>query len=813
MRLQSLNHPPLPPSPVSTTTSSGTPHKKQISSSKTPSAFIGLIALATIIFSPELLAKGPSEYQLGPTGLVGTFSKNRIKVTQVAVGSPAEGKIKKGAEIIGIGSDQFKGDIRRALATAIDEAETKKAGGKLTLTLKGDQKVNLQLGVLGSYSDTAPYNCPKSELIIQQVADYLVAKIKDSQDPKNKRSRGKFNSGVTHTALLGLMATGEQKYIDIAAKVIQGSDVLKPDVETFEAQLRGDIPMSYVGWYWGYHCIMLGEYHLLTGDKSVLPALKVYAVSLAKGQDPGGLWGHRMAVGGRHPGYAQMNQSSLSCFMGMLYAQKCGIDDPDLKKGIAKTYAYYSTHIGEGGFNYGVHGPNKKEFSNNGMSGSGALCMALAENKEGVKFFSRLSAAAHRNPEQGHASHFFNPLWTPLGAGLAGPEVTQQFFDELQWFYTISRLWNGSFAHGLNEGGRVGSQAGVALLTYCLPRKALFMTGKGADSSLWLAGKEATEVVKMSEIDFASKSVDELLALFKNPFPQVRIPAVWRLRSRDGAFLPKVSAMLEGGSLYQKLGALEYFGYKCLPEQAHPQIEKAGAILRDKNEDLKLRVAAASMLSCQGEAAYGYYNDMLQLIADEETGDYFGDVDQSVGSSLNRLCSTPYASGLVKDKDLFYSVADKLIDHKRQQARAEGIKMIQEIPLSDLSRMADKIMYIIKDEDRTYHSYHKWQSTIGPAIEILARLNIKEGLPYAAGVLNRKGGKWGFKLRMVCASLPKYGANAKEALAEIKTDKRLDGIEKSRFGGIWNNMVKTIEEDPAPKKLITLEEALKMGEK
>ena len=67
-------------------------------------------------------------------------------------------------------------------------------------------------------------------------------------------------------------------------------------------------------------------------------------------------------------------------------------------------------------------------FNNNGTSGSAALCMALKGNAEGAHFFSQLAATSYDGMETGHASTFFNPLWTPLGANLAGPEVTQQLW-------------------------------------------------------------------------------------------------------------------------------------------------------------------------------------------------------------------------------------------------------------------------------------------------------------------------------------------------------------------------------------------------
>jgi len=763
------------------------------------------LACFALLPATEIHAAKRSEHLLGPTGLSGSISKNSIKVSHIAEGSPADGKVEKGDVIVGIGGEKFNGDVRRMFAAAIDAAETEEAGGKLPLLFSGNKTVELQLQVLGSYSAIAPYKCPKTELIIERAAEYLANEIKESL--RNKR---RFNSAATHSALLGLMATGERKYINLVADAIKHSDILDPDADLIEEQLAGERAMGYVGWYWGYHCILLGEYYMLTGDRSALSALKIYAVALAKGQDAGGLWGHRMAVNGRLPGYAQMNQSSLSCFMGMLMARKCGIDDPDLNKGIAKTYAYYATHIGRGGFNYGVHGPDRKRFNNNGMSGLAAMCMALLNNKEGVRFFSGLSATSYDNLEQGHASNFFNPLWTPLAASLSGPEVTHGFFMNSLWFNTTYRAWDGSFLRSPGkERGRAGSQTGAALLTYCLPRKALFITGRDQDPSLWLKGDAATEVLQMSQIDYRSKSVDELLSMFDFPFPQVRIPTVWSLRGRDPEFIPKVVSMLESGNKLQKFSALEYFGYQCPSEQAHPQIEKVGAILRNKNEDAELRAKAAAMLASHGEAAYAYYQDMLQLVVDPEPDDPFQDVDQSVGKSLNMLCSRPYAAGLVKDKRLFYTAARKLIDHKRQHARSAGIKMLAEIPMEDFPIMAEPIIAMIEDKDRTFHSYHSWHSTIGPAIEILSHLNIEEGINYAAGVLDREGGKWGFKVRMVCASLPNYGANAKDVLAVIKADKRFENIEKGRFRGMWQRMVKAIEEDPSPNKLITLEEALR----
>ena len=67
-------------------------------------------------------------------------------------------------------------------------------------------------------------------------------------------------------------------------------------------------------------------------------------------------------------------------------------------------------------------------------------------------------------------------------------------------------------------------------------------------------------------------------------------------------------------------------------------------------------------------------------------------------------------------------------------------------------------------------------------------------------------GKHGFKVRMISATLHKYGGNAKDVLDEL--EKLNPGHNKGRFAGMWQKMAKAIREDKNPPKLITLKEAL-----
>jgi len=59
------------------------------------------------------------------------------------------------------------------------------------------------VSALGEYSSTSPYQCPKTDKIITRLADRLVA---------NPKSFG----GATNSGVLGLLATGEERYVAIA---------------------------------------------------------------------------------------------------------------------------------------------------------------------------------------------------------------------------------------------------------------------------------------------------------------------------------------------------------------------------------------------------------------------------------------------------------------------------------------------------------------------------------------------------------------------------------------------------------------------
>lgn len=295
-----------------------------------------------------------------------------------------------------------------------------------------------------------------------------------------------------------------------------------------------------------------------------------------------------------------------------------------------------------------------------------------------------------------------------------------------------------------------------------------------------------------------------------HPLPQVRRGAIGHLGKYRDELEPTWVNYLKEGTPEQKELAISQYGWWHPIEKRLPQLDAIGAILRDPAMPVDVRIAAAGSLAYMGEAARKYYPDIVKLLTEDKPDDPFQLSDMGIGKNLNVLCSTPFASGLVPDKKVHYTAALKLIRHKRQHARAEGLRMLRGIPLEDFHLVADDVLHVIADDDPTYHSYHNPTGPIAAAIAILAELNIKEGLDYALLIGKNPSGKGSFRALATWDCLAAYGGNAKDALKQYqeRTDNRTDW---GRHTGSYNKMLKAIEEDKNPQKLISLEEAIQAG--
>jgi len=406
---------------------------------------------------------------LGPTGARGWLCDDRIVVTAVPTGSPAEGRLQTGDVIVGAGGEPLAGaeDPRRVLGEAITAAETKAGGGRLRLKLLRQgrpREVTVPIRVMGRYSDTWPYDCEKSKTILREAC----ARLARQQFPDG-HVVGQGAMATAWSALLWL-AADDADYLDNARRAVY--DLCRFDYDT--QKLRS--------WALGYGGMAIAEYYLKTGDASVLAKLQDIIAFTEGGQMASGTWGHNVPWGA----YGGLNQAGLPCWIMLTLGAECGLKvDPTVH---AKATRFFAKYIGRGGIPYGDHLPTDGNGSN-GKDALGAVGFALLGHDEGARFFARLVAASYRRREYGHTGCFLSLFWGPVAAPMAGEKALRRFLDHQKWYYDLARTPDGGLTcqpNAENLSGRTPgtytwygprfTTGGMGLL-YALPHKAVRVMG------------------------------------------------------------------------------------------------------------------------------------------------------------------------------------------------------------------------------------------------------------------------------------------------------------------------------------------------
>jgi hypothetical protein len=522
-------------------------------------------------------------YNLGPTGARGwiyntgndwafvpeglTYESRQIKVTSVDAGSPAAGVLQANDVILGIGSTLFTSDARRAFGMAITEAEKTANGGQLRLKVwragVTNDNVTITLPVMGSYSDTAPYNCPKSALILSNACNYMA---------------GRSISGSTEgNAVIGL------------ALLASGKTNLLPKVQTYARSVAAGVgtltvPLNEMcAWPWGYNNTFLSEYYLATGDTNVLRAIREYTVTSAKGQSWCGLYGHGMAwpkpdgssTHGIVPPYGALNQAGLLVAIGIILGDKCGITNSEIAPAIERPRKYFGSFAGHGAVPYGQD-PAEELHDDNGKNGEAALLLALqtqADMSPQVQYFAKSCTAAYAVRNFGHCGPFWAQLWQPLAANLGGTNAMAAHFKEIAWELDLSRRPNGSFVHHASVGYTVGStdplgkdsDTAKVMLTYATALKNIYLTGKNASPNNWLSTNDVSEAIRdgVGTLPFEMKTwtTNQLVTALSSWSVHKRRLAAEELVTRSSgdkaSLVPGLMVMAEGTNAYARMGAVK----------------------------------------------------------------------------------------------------------------------------------------------------------------------------------------------------------------------------------------------------------------
>ncbi|WP_146529575.1 DUF6288 domain-containing protein [Novipirellula artificiosorum] len=556
------------------------------------------------------------DWNLGPTGARGwmfsdklvTTDARQIAITSVQKNSPAAGVLAVSDVILGVGGKPFSFDPRTELGKAITAAESEAGGGDLSLIrwrAGKTESVVVKLPVLGTYSATAPYNCPKSQRILEVGCKALAVRVADPSYQPNPITRS-LNA-------LALLASGNDDYLPLVKK---------------EAQWAADYSAdSFQTWYYGYVIMLLSEYVMETGDDSVMPGLRRLTMEAANGQSVVGSWGHRFAnPDGRLGGYGMMNAPGLPLTTSLILARKAGMQDPKLDQAIEKSLRLMRFYVGKGSIPYGDHAPWIEAHEDNGKNGIAAVMFNLLGETQGAAFFSQMSVASH-GPERdtGHTGNFFNILWSMPGVAQSGQHATGVWMEEFgAWYFDLARDWDGTYLHQgppETKGDKYDGWdcTGAYLLAYALPLKKIHLTGKqpsvapqldsAAAQNLILDGRGWSNKDRTSFYDALSSQ--DLISRLSSWSPVVRNRAAMALGRRQEDVMAQLIPLLGAPDLYTQYGACQAIKMqRGRGAAAVPALQKAS-----RSDDLWLRVLADEAMAGIGDPARVAIPEMLARLA------------------------------------------------------------------------------------------------------------------------------------------------------------------------------------------------------
>ncbi len=722
---------------------------------------------------PDLTAGGvpgdTRDFNLGPTGARGwayhvskdTSESRQILVTAIEAGSPADGLLAEGdvilgADGLGTAPVNFIADARKSLATAIADAEAQSPATLKLLRWRADTTsvIDITLQTLGTYSATAPYSCPKSQLILQQGLAHVM----------NSETAGRYSFGT-----LSLLAGNDPSDPENTARMARAQTEMQsliPNAATITELMSDQRDASSV-WQRGHTLIALAEYYLLTNDATVLPAIEAYSVNISRNHSMFGTAGHIYAEknkdgsdnGPMGGGYGAVNSSGLPCYLGLLLARECGLTHPGfdantenrVEAAITRAGRFFGYYAGRGAIPYGEHTPSWNTHESNGKSGLAALCFAL-EDARGYeeKFNVQMAVAATNEREIGHTGSWFNYIWSPLGAATGGEEAASSHFRRISWHLDLCRRWDGGFVYDslYGEGPQGGQEyhdfrmSTAALLLYSLPLRQLHITGRGDDPTRDLNTVDIADAEFADDYNASTRGTNDLINDLGSWSPKVHLLAAEQLATRtiDTATLAQLTTMATDPAGTSRLGATYTLGKINNSTTANSRAATLASLLTDPENHVRY-IAADAMRYLPLSAKMTQLNAVLSAAASTAPPFLPFNEEDPMHMAHGRLCMLLFYGGNAYgpkgmiwgsgingvDRGLLYPAFRAVAANPVGQARSTLQTTYDYLTAADMNALADSIVDSIYHRPPADKMFSAGSRTGG--IKALQRFNIAEGVP------------------------------------------------------------------------------------
>ena len=748
-------------------------------------------------------------YNLGPTGLRGWIYINpnnagyeglqtdkSYQILITVASTPGDAVLAVDDIILGAMAastgdvPSFSTDCRKVIGQAIGDAEKVGAGSLRVKRWRAgiESYVNITLPVIGTYSNTAPYNCPKSAAVLAK----SIIKLNQQSLSDN------WNGAIQALALLAAVPTTNSNYTAVRTKLKDFADTLAPAT------------LSLSGcdtWHWAYINLFLSEYYLRSvadgsPDASVLHGIEEYTVNLAKSQSRYGTFG----AGGAQPNadgslhgtiswYGPINSAALVANMSIVLGKKAltagGISlDPEIEPAIDRANKFYAYYVNKGSIPYGEHEPYQGAHASNGKDQMAAVLFGLQLGKKTeTEYFTRMSVAGFSGREYGHTGQGFSYLWSCLGTGMGGNVAVSTYFKKISWHFDLERRTDGSFVYDGDDeygGGTTKNKSYLGesnyegmdptacyVLSYAMSLKRLFITGRDFNPAYQLDQTTVNSAIAAASYDrdCVTESIPNLMIALGNYDPVVRHDAATQLASRppSASEISTLVNLITNATLSPNInvrqGVCETLG-----------ILKATSALtalaqRLSDTDFWVRGKAANALRSFQSNAEPQLLPMLNAFIKNATDPdviVWNDPIQIANGYLadtlfNALKDQTYATD---KKSLLYPALE--VGLKQPDGRARGYLstfLTQKLVLSDVQAVAPTLIAAVATRSQADTMFSEAIRYAG--LETLAKFKIEEAIPLC---LMLKEQNWhGDNLEPFQILRDIYGTAAKEVLPTLYT--------------------------------------------
>lgn len=388
-----------------------------------------------------------------------------LVVMHVFAGTPAAGILEKDDRIVGangrpfvtphkfgygMGKFGYQGPMMD-LGDALEESQGRR-NGRLTLDIiRGTRRLtlNIQLPLTwGAFAQTYPFNCRKTDIVLRQTCEYLLAQ---------QRPDGTW-SGRPHInafAALALLGTGEKAYLPAVRKAMEAM----ARATDGEHRRGGDLPV----WRYTLYGIALAEYYLITREPWVLPELEEINQWLAFAQHPQTVAPERAHIEGgfgHNPynpqggnGYGAFCAVTAQAMMAWALMERCGLKVDQRR--IEAAHRFIAKGTNDIGYVWYADGVGGKGYADMGRTGTSALAHWLHPgNRQDFRTMALLHARCiGEHPDtfiDTHGCPLLGMAWTALGAAI-DQRCFRSLMDHNRWAFSLSHCPDGTFYYQPNR--------------------------------------------------------------------------------------------------------------------------------------------------------------------------------------------------------------------------------------------------------------------------------------------------------------------------------------------------------------------------